>query len=204
MIASILYAVAVVSGGGQAASAKTPAAAPTTAAPPIERFGDWSLACADRPGIPPCEVVQAVQRKDSAEQVLRFSIAYAGSGDRYAVQFQVPLGILVQGDVLVRLDDKTDLPGYRVTRCEAEGCFVERLVERKALDPFFAATKGLLAVPDRAGKPLVLPLSFNGFSQAMTAMRERNQAWAARQPAAAAAPSKPAASSSPQPTESRK
>jgi invasion protein IalB len=178
MMFSIVYGMmmAVAGQSQQAAVAQAPSAA--AANKPIERFGDWSLVCADRPNIPPCEVVQAATRKDSNEQVMRFSVAYAGSGDRYAIQFQVPLGISVQGDILIRLDDKTDLPGYRVNRCDTDGCFIEKLSDRAGLDPFFMHGKGVIALADRAGKPIVMPLSFNGFAQAMSAMTARNTAWA--------------------------
>ncbi|MET3438034.1 invasion protein IalB [Sphingomonas sp. 1185] len=176
-----------------AASTATPpqAAVPAQSAPASqpERYGDWSVLCVERAELPPCEVVQGVQRKDGDTQQLRFSFAYAGQGDRYGVQFQVPLGVLVQTAPLIRLDEKTDIPGFRITRCEADGCFIDRVMTRVEIEPFFKATKGLIAVADRSGKPVVLPLSLNGFSQAMQVMTVRNQAWAKARPAQPAATS---------------
>ncbi|MCW2406956.1 invasion protein IalB [Sphingobium sp. B1D7B] len=178
-----------------AAAPAQAAAAPTTgAAPTVDRFGDWSVVCAVREGLPPCEVVQAVRRKDDDDKLLRFSFAYAGRDDRYGVQYQVPLGVLVQPEALVRLDDKTDVPGYRITRCEADGCYIDRVVTRADLEPFYKAQKGLIAVADRTGQALVLPLSLNGFADAMKAMVSRNEEWARKHPApAATAPAQPAA-----------
>ncbi len=164
-----------------------PTAATSPAAAGLsDRYSDWSVLCADRPDLPPCEAVQGVQRKEGGEAPLRFSFAYAGQGDRYGVQFQVPLGILVQTAPLIRLDDKTDLTDFRITRCEAEGCFIDRVMTRAELEPFFKATKGLIAVADRTGKPLVLPLSTSGFPQAMQVMTQRNEAWAKAHPVKAA------------------
>ncbi|MEH3104252.1 MAG: invasion associated locus B family protein [Sphingomonas phyllosphaerae] len=173
-------------------SVATAAPAQSTAAPKSEHYGDWSVLCVDRTDLPPCEAVQGLQPKDAASQPLRFSFAYAGQGDRYGVQFQVPLGILVQVQPLIRLDDKTDLSDFRVTRCEAEGCFIDRVMTKAELEPFFKAAKGLVAVADRAGKPVVLPLSLNGFAQAMQVMTTRNQAWSAKHPAPAATTPPPA------------
>ena len=115
--------------------AKLPAS-PAAAGQP-ERFGDWSVLCVERTDLPPCEAVQGVQRKEGDEQPLRFSFAYAGQGDRYGVQFQVPLCILVQTVPLIRLDDKTDLTDFHITRCEADGCFIDRVMTRAELEPFF-------------------------------------------------------------------
>jgi invasion protein IalB len=162
------------------------APAQSTVAPKSEHYGDWSVLCVERTELPPCEAVQGLQSKEAGSQPLRFSFAYAGQGDRYGVQFQVPLGILVQVQPLIRLDDKTDLSDFRVTRCETEGCFIDRVMTKAELAPFFTATKGLVAVADRAGKPVVLPLSLNGFEQAMQVMTTRNQAWSTKHPAPAA------------------
>lgn len=162
------------------------APAQSTVAPKSEHYGDWSVLCVERTELPPCEAVQGLQSKEAGSQPLRFSFAYAGQGDRYGVQFQVPLGILVQVQPLIRLDDKTDLSDFRVTRCETEGCFIDRVMTKAELAPFFTATKGLVAVADRAGKPVVLPLSLNGFEQAMQVMTTRNQAWSTKHPVPAA------------------
>ncbi|MDQ1231670.1 invasion associated locus B family protein [Sphingomonas sp. SORGH_AS_0879] len=187
-MSNLLMAALLMASPVQAAAPAASAPAPT-----VDRFGDWSLVCAVREGLPPCEVVQAVRRKDDGDKLLRFSFAYAGKDDRYGVQYQVPLGVFVQPEALVRLDDKTDVPGYRITRCEADGCYIDRVVSRADLEPFFKAQKGLIAVADKTGQALVLPLSLNGFADAMKAMTERNEAWARKQPVTApATPGQPA------------
>lgn len=146
-------------------------------APVSTRFGDWVVFCANRKDLPPCEAAQAAKRKDTGEQVMRFSIAYSGADDRYGVQFQVPLGIRVQGDVLIRLDDKTDVSNFQITRCEIDGCFIDRIVRLADLKPFYSSSKGIIAVQDREWRPIVMPISFTGYSQAMQYMIEKNTAW---------------------------
>ncbi|WP_322963858.1 invasion associated locus B family protein [Sphingomonas fuzhouensis] len=183
----LLAAAALTSGAPTATPPQATAPAPSAPAAQPERYGDWSVLCVERAELPPCEVVQGVQRKEGDTQQLRFSFAYAGQGDRYGVQFQVPLGVLVQTAPLIRLDEKTDVPGFRITRCEPDGCFIDRVMTRAEIEPFFKATKGLIAVADRSGKPVVLPLSLNGFAQAMQVMTARNQAWAKARPAQPAA-----------------
>jgi invasion protein IalB len=137
--------------------------------------------CVKRAALPPCEIVQAVKRKDIDQNVLQISLSYAGAADRYAVQFMLPLGLFVQGEALVRLDDKTNLGGYVFTRCEPQGCFIDRLVSRADLNPFFAAKKGIVAARQTNGETLVAPISFEGFGGAFKTMVAINEAWAKTQ-----------------------
>lgn len=144
----------------------------------MERHGDWTLRCAAREGLPPCEIVQAIARTPEESPLVQVFVAYSGRDDRFAVQFALPLGLLVQGDALVRIDDKTDLNGYRITRCEAQGCFIDRLASREDLAPYFSASKGLVAVRQSSGQPLAVNISFQGFAEAAKIMIARNEAWA--------------------------
>ncbi len=147
------------------------------------QIGDWTVRCVTRAALPPCEIVQAVKRKDVEQNILQFSISYAGSADRYAVQFMLPLGLFVQGEALVRLDDKTDLSGYVFSRCEPQGCFIDRLTSRADLNPFFTAKKGIVATRQTNGETLVAPISFEGFGGAVKVMVAKNEAWAKTQKA---------------------
>jgi invasion protein IalB len=141
-------------------------------------YGDWTVRCAAREGVPPCEMVQIATNNTTREQVMRISIAHAGQAQSLGVQMQVPLGVLLTGGVLVRVDDKQTVGEFQFTRCEAMGCLIESVVKPETLAPFRTAEKGILAVMDRQGKPLVLPLSFNGYSAAMDAMSSKNILWA--------------------------
>lgn len=147
-----------------------------------DQIGDWIVRCVKHAALPPCEIVQAVKRKDIDKNVVQFSLSYAGAADRYAVQFMLSLGLFVQGEVLVRLDEKTELKGYLFTRCEKQGCFFDRLVSREDLNPFFVAKKGLVGARQTNGELLVAPVSFAGFGDAIKVMVARNEAWAKQQP----------------------
>lgn len=143
-----------------------------------ETHGDWVVQCAARLNVPPCEIAQAARSKTTGQQMMRIAVAYAGSGERYAVQIQVPLGVRLSQAPLVRIDETTDLEGYGFTRCDAEGCYIERLLGSAEIAALRAAKTGILAVMGADGKPLVLPLSFNGFGKALDASALQNTAWA--------------------------
>lgn len=143
-----------------------------------ETHGDWVAQCVERPNVPPCEIAQAATSKTTGQQMMRIAVAYSGSGERYAVQIQVPLGVRLSQAPRVRLDETTDLEGYGFTRCDAEGCYIERLLGAAEIARLRAAKAGVLAVIGADGKPLVLPLSFNGFGDALDASAVQNTAWA--------------------------
>lgn len=145
-----------------------------------EVYGDWTVRCVPRENLPPCDIVQFAKHRESGTQIMQFSVAYGGKGDSYGVQIILPLGILVAGGVLIRIDDETDLTDFAITRCEAVGCFVERMLLSKDIKPFETGSKGIIAVMDRDSRPLVIPLSFSGFSEALATMVRRNTEWAGK------------------------
>lgn len=142
-----------------------------------ENYGDWTVRCVARTDLPPCDMIQVATTTGTNEQVMRFSIAHAGKEETYGVQILVPLGVLVSGGVLVRIDDKTDVDGLKFTRCEAAGCFIEALMGSDKLAPLRRGEKGVVAVLNRNGEPLAMPVSLKGFAAAMDAMAARNRAW---------------------------
>jgi invasion protein IalB len=140
--------------------------------------GDWTVQCTKAADVPPCEIAQAATSKSTREQIMRIAFAYRGSGERYAVQIRVPLGVRLMQPPLLRLDETTDLEGYGFTRCDAGGCYIERLLGTPEIARLRAAKTGVLAVLGSDGKPMVLPLSFNGFAEALDASAVQNTAWA--------------------------
>lgn len=163
---------------GYAGTAQAAEPAPKAPDQSSDVYGDWTVRCAAREGVPPCEMMQVATNNTTREQVMRISIAHAGQAQSLGVQMQVPLGVLLTGGVLVRVDDKQTVGNFQFTRCETTGCLIESVVTPETLAPFGTAQKGILAVLDRQGKALVLPLSFNGYQAAMDAMSSKNIRWA--------------------------
>lgn len=152
------------------------AAAPET--PKADIHGDWVVQCTAAADVPPCEIAQAATSKSTGEQIMRVAFAYRGSGERYAVQIRLPLGVRLTQPPLLRIDETSDLEGYGYTRCDAGGCYIERLLGTPEIARLRTAKAGVLAVLGSDGKPMVLPLSFNGFAEALDASAIQNTAWA--------------------------
>ena len=148
--------------------------------PQMEAYGDWTVRCIDRENLPPCDIAQATLRRESGEQVLEFSIAYAGANDAYGVLLITPLGVGLTEGAAIRVDDRPALDNLKFTRCESRGCFIEAIVEPKALKPLQGGEQGVLVLVGRDNRPQGIPLSLNGFSKALGVMRARNLKWAER------------------------
>lgn len=154
--------------------------AATVAAPSqqMETYKDWTVRCVERESLPPCDMVQFASELDSGEQVMQFSIAHAGKGSAYGFQIRVPLGVQLQGGAAIRIDAQTPLTEFTFTRCDENGCYIERIMQPDELNPFKGGAEGVLAVIGEDGRPMTLPLSFRGFSEALRVMTARNRNWA--------------------------
>lgn len=140
-----------------------------------DAYGDWAVRCVERKGLVPCDIVQSVNDTKSKQTIMQVSYSYEPSKDQYAAQIRLPLGFLLPAGVLIRLDGKKDITNYQVTRCEAEGCFIEKLSKSAELGPFRNAEQGMVVVMGKDGKPVALPFSLKGFGDALDSMAGRNK-----------------------------
>lgn len=143
-----------------------------------EVYGDWTVRCIEREGLPPCDMVQFATQRDTGEQVMQFSIAHAGKPNSYGFQIRTPLGVRLIAGAAIRIDDQPALSEFKFSRCEAEGCFIEKVMEPGELKPFRAGGSGMLVIIGRDAEPMALPLSFKGFDEALGVMTARNRKWA--------------------------
>lgn len=138
-------------------------------------YGDWTMRCVHREGLMPCDVIQSARQKDGQQTIMQLSFSYVREKNLYAVQFLLPLGFMIQPGVIVRIDEKTELKDWPVTRCTPQGCFVEKLVGAQDLVPFQTGKTGVISLAVRDGRILSLPISLNGFTTAMDEMTIRNK-----------------------------
>lgn len=144
----------------------------------METYKDWTVRCVEREGLPPCDMVQFATERDSGKQVMQFSIAHAGKENAYGVQIRVPLGVLINGGAAIRVDAEAPLTGLAFTRCDESGCYIEQIMQPDDLTPFKIGAEGVLGVIGADGRPMALPLSFQGFTEALHVMTGKNRNWA--------------------------
>jgi len=173
-------ATSFLAGFSAVALAQTPAAPPAaeTPAPPgapqysiNQSVGDWVVRCVQTTvkSPAPCEVMQTTVNKDSKLRISAFSVAFVPSRDAYAIQIVVPTGVsLAKG-----LQLGTALNGAKFDRCERDGCYVEMLLDNAAITSLSGAGKAttISVVGYGQANEIKLPVSLNGFPEALDRMK---------------------------------
>lgn len=166
----------------QAAAPPPPAAAPDGAPPnpAAQQFsvntpvGDWAVRCAQTTvkSPAPCDVIQLTVNQDTKVRIMSFSLAYLPSRDSYAMQVIVPTGVALQKGMTVAAGDRA-LQNVKYTRCERDGCYVEALIDAAAVTALSAAgvTTNVNVVGYGQTNLVSLPISTNGFADALNRMR---------------------------------
>jgi invasion protein IalB len=170
---------------------KHPAAKPAAKGEPqitSTAFGNWSLRCAKE--APPakdapkdaaaekparaCEISETLEASDHSGPIAKLSIGRpGGKGALFAVLI-VPNNISFPSSVHIRTDDK-DIWGLRLewVRCIPGGCFAQAELADATVGYWHdLKTQGEIRFPDSTGTDVALPLSFNGFGQALDALNK--------------------------------
>lgn len=161
------------------------AAAPQAPASPFspenmsvnEMVGDWTVRCFRVASIAPCDVMQLATQEATNRRVMLISIAYVPSERGYAMQIVVPLGVVLASGLTIGTGEAA-LSNVKFTRCERDGCYVESALPAATVDGLAAATGmtniSLVAYP--SNEAVNLPVSLNGFGDAIAKMRAEAEA----------------------------
>lgn len=152
-------------------------------------FGNWSLRCRkeapaakdapkDTAGQKParaCEISETLEASDHSGPIAKLSIGRpgGGTGSLYAVLI-VPNNVSFPSSVHIRTDDK-DIWGLQLSwvRCIPGGCFAQAELADATVGYWHGLqTQGEIRFPDSTGTQVALPLSFNGFGQALDALNK--------------------------------
>jgi invasion protein IalB len=155
--------------------AATDIAAPSAAAPPAgsvetKTFGDWAVRCFAIKGPVQCDMFQATVEKSSQRRIVSVSLAYAPRDNLYVAKFIVPLGAKVQDGLTIVTDKRANKP-VAFSRCEQDGCYAEGPLNKAIVDKLLAAKAASLNIGTYGGPGLSLPISLNGFADALGAMK---------------------------------
>ena len=168
---ALAQAAAPAPGVGDAGTPPNPAAQQFSVNTPV---GDWAVRCAQTTvkSPAPCDVIQLTINQDSKARIMSFSLAYLPSRDTYAMQVIVPTGVALQRG-LTMAAGAVALQGVKFTRCERDGCYVEALVDAAAVNALSAAgaTTNVIVVGYGQTNEVTLPVSLNGFADALNRMR---------------------------------
>ncbi len=148
-----------------------------------EAYEDWIVRCFDVQVIAPCDVLHVAISRDTQQRVLSVSIAYVPQNDAHVMQLILPLGVAISKGATIVAGENT-LSGIKFARCERDGCYVEVPVPT-ALIESLSMIEGSTTITIWAyieDQPIDLPLSLNGFAEAIAAMQEYARANAVARP----------------------
>lgn len=157
----------------------TPAVAPSATAAMPDRttasFGDWVLRCDRRNDLTPprrfCELGQTIQRSGDAGPQAQIAVGRLGSTDPIRFTILLPINITLQSPPKVIVEG-ADRQSFELIwmRCIANGCFATAVMSDEVLRKLQSQKEaGRIEYKDGAGREIVLPISFGGFSQAFDA-----------------------------------
>ncbi len=134
-------------------------------------FGQWSLRCEEpKDGQERCSIVQDVVTRASGQRVVRAAIGLVPGGADPIALFTLPLGISLPPGVSLRIGSGEPVH-FPIERCEAEGCRGFLKLGAELLEALKRAGSVELSFHDRQRQPIRVPLSLDGFSPALEALR---------------------------------
>jgi invasion protein IalB len=160
-----------------------PAADEAVAAPPpaqkvqepaptdVKTFGDWTVRCFPIKSLGQCDMLQATLDKATGRRIISTSIAYVPSTGRYVAKIIVPLGVKIAAGIAVT-SDKYKSKALAISRCENDGCYVEEQLDAVLVGKLIDGKTGSIVVALTSGRPVALPLSMRGFSDAVAEMKD--------------------------------
>jgi invasion protein IalB len=136
-------------------------------------YDDWTVRCETR-GTPPvkaCEMVQAVTAQGQTSPVAQIAIGRANKSQPIKVVFQLPINVWIQDGVRFVLDPKAPALSANFRWCVPAGCFADLDLKDDQVKRMRALTvQGRFEFKDAAQRPVAIPVSFKGFSQAYDAL----------------------------------
>jgi invasion protein IalB len=139
-------------------------------------YDDWIVQCETQAGPPlrkVCEMTQLtqIQIQGKAQPFSRAVVPRHTKDQPVSLIIQVPVNVSFSPPVRVQSSDTDQGLSAQFARCLPDGCFAEFEIKEDAMKKFRSATTpGKLSFSDSAGRPILIPVSFNGFGKAYDAL----------------------------------
>ena len=163
-IAALLAATAV--------SAAEPTAEPEAKPARQEIFKDWRIQCEKPEGDEEhCHIFQSVVLKEGNRRLLHLGVGYVpDQEDQVVAIFTLPLGISLPPGITLQVDEGESMR-LPVEHCIPQGCRVLVPLDAKLLGTLKAGNKATVTFSDTARQPVGVPVSLQGFTAALNALK---------------------------------
>ena len=146
--------------------------APTAAQPVVrESFQAWQIQCETPPGAPNelCALVQNVAAVDRPNVELRVTIVRTLDGGAHILRVAVPLGVLLDGGLGLRVDD-TDIGTADFARCLPSGCYVEMIMDEALVATLSSGQTAWFVIFQTPDEGIGIPIDLPGFAAGFAAL----------------------------------
>jgi invasion protein IalB len=140
-------------------------------------YNDWVLQCETAttpPAAQVCDMAQVTQVQGRNVPFSRIAVAHPEKDQPIKLIVQVPVNASFGTNVRIQTSDED--PGIQApfTNCTPNGCFAEFELKEELLKRLRTATGvGKVSFADAGAHPVAVPMSFNGFSQALDALLKK-------------------------------
>ena len=140
-----------------------------------QAHGDWLLECYE-PAVNglKCQMKQQVIQASTQQALLSMSLSFNPKEKANIVQYVLPLDFLLKPGVGIQVGDYQNVAA--VTRCAAQGCFIEGTTDQPFIDAMRKATQaGRVVIMARNGKKIGINFSTTGFTKAYNQRMTENK-----------------------------
>ena len=137
-------------------------------------YSDWVVQCQTRTEPTPgqvCDMAQVSQLQGKNVPFSRIAVARPEKGQPVKLIVQVPVNASFASPVRFQTGEANPELTAPFASCVPNGCFAQFDLDEETMKKLRAtSTAGKLSFPDAGGHEIVVPVSFNGFSQAFDAL----------------------------------
>lgn len=142
-------------------------------AQPVVRdsFEAWQIQCETPEGTDTelCALVQNVAAVDRPNVELRVTIVKTIDGGAHILRVAVPLGVLLDGGLGLRVDD-TDIGTADFARCLPSGCYVEMIMSENLVQTLSTGQTAWFVIFQTPDEGIGIPIELAGFSDGFSAL----------------------------------
>ena len=170
-------ALACVLGLASAAHAQGDSADPSPAATGPgsvvrETHGAWQVSCRTPPGAKEekCALVQSVTAEDRPNVGLTVVFYKAIGEDKKLLRVVVPLGVLLPTGLGLKIDNQ-DVGNAPFLKCGKRGCVAEVVLQNEVIDKLKKGTNAMFIIFDTPEAGIGIPVSLQGFGDALAGLK---------------------------------
>lgn len=138
-----------------------------------QTFKNWRVRCQKPEAAAPvqCHIFQTVVVSQTGQPILYVAAGYPPEGAGGPTAFlTLPLGIHLPSAVTLRVD-QGDPVAVPVEHCDRDGCHARLGLDRRLIASLQAGLVAHVGFRDGVGQPITVPVSLEGFTAAMKALR---------------------------------